>query len=120
VRVAVAALGPTIDDKVDERFGRARYLLFVDSESMTVDVVDNAANRDALQGAGIGAAEVVSEQGAQAVVTGHLGPKAYRALRTAKIVGYKGTGLTVREAVDSLSVGALVLIEEGKPHAGMQ
>ncbi len=120
VKVAVAALGPTLDDQVDERFGRARYLVIVDSESMSFDAVDNAANVDALQGAGIGAAELVSERGSDAVITGHLGPKAYRALGAAGITGYKGTGLTVREAVKALAEGRLPALDEGTAHAGMR
>ncbi|HEY5275128.1 MAG TPA: NifB/NifX family molybdenum-iron cluster-binding protein, partial [Coriobacteriia bacterium] len=61
-------------------------------------MVDNSANRDALQGAGLGAAEIASEHGVAAVITGHLGPKAFSALQLAGIDGYDGTGKTVRTA----------------------
>lgn len=120
MRVAVSALGPSLEDRVDERFGRATFLLVVDTKSLAVEAVDNSANRNAMQGAGIGAAESVSAKGASAVVTGHLGPKAFRALGAAGIPGYDGSGMTVREALDALDAGELNRIDEGEAHAGLQ
>jgi len=55
--------------------------------------------------AGIGAAELVSDRGAAAVVTGHLGPNAFKALGAAGIPGYNGVGRTVREAVPAVVAG---------------
>lgn len=120
VRVGVSALGPGLDDRVDERFGRAAYLLVVDAQTLEYETVDNSANYNALQGAGIGAAEAVVSRGTGAVITGHLGPKAYRALKAAGVEGYEGTGMTVREAVAAWSKGALSALTEGDSHAGMQ
>lgn len=119
MRVAVSALGTTLDDRVDDHFGRARFLIIADTEGGEPVVVDNSANMNALQGAGIGAAEVASDHGVSAVVTGHLGPKAFAALETAGIAGYDGSGMTVREAIASLSAGRLeALSEAGEAHAG--
>jgi predicted Fe-Mo cluster-binding NifX family protein len=120
MKVAVSSLGRSLDDRVDERFGRAAYLIFVDQDTLATEVVDNAANRDALQGAGIGAAEKVSEGGASAVITGHLGPKAYSATKAAGIKGYNGTGMTVRDAVEAFKAGQLPELDEGEAHAGIQ
>jgi predicted Fe-Mo cluster-binding NifX family protein len=120
MRVAISALGPSLDDRVDERFGRAEYLLLVDDDTYALDVVDNTANRDAFQGAGLGAAEKIVEGGATAVITGHLGPKAYRALQVAGVVGYGGAGMTAREAVGALKAGQLVSLSEGEAHSGIQ
>ena len=119
MRVAVSALGSTLDSRVDERFGRAEYLLLVDSTTLDFEVVDNGANRSALQGAGLGAAEAVSEGGAGAVITGHLGPKAYRALEALGVSGYDGTGMTVREALEALASGRLAGLSEGEAHGGL-
>lgn len=82
-------------------------------------MVDNTTNMNALQGAGIATAETVSDHGAAAVITGHLGPKAFAALQAAGISGYDGTGMTVREAVAALAAGTLSeLAEAGEAHAG--
>lgn len=119
MRVVISALGTTLDDKVDERFGRARYLLVADTDGDVVEVQDNSANRNALQGAGVAVAEFVSEHKAEAVLTGHLGPKAFDALGACGVKGYNATGLTVREALAAFASGALdELTEAGEAHAG--
>jgi len=117
--VAVTALGPTLDDPVDDHFGRARYLLFVSDQGDLVEAVDNSANRTSMQGAGIGSAELVSQRGANVVITGHLGPKAFSALSSAGIKGYSGSGMSVREAVAAFALGTLGTLDEAGPaHAG--
>ena len=119
MKIAISAHGPTTDARVDERFGRATYLLIIDPDTDSIVPVDNSVNRDALQAAGLGAAEIASEHGVEAVITGHLGPKAYAALRIAGISGYGGTGLTVAEAVERFRAGTLEILDEGEAHAGM-
>ena len=119
VKVVVSALGMSLDDRVDERFGRADFLLVVDTETLAVEALDNAANRDAMQGSGLGAAESAAGHGAAAVVTGHVGPKAFQALRIAGIAGFNGTGMTVREAVTAWKGGRLEQLTEGEGHTGI-
>jgi predicted Fe-Mo cluster-binding NifX family protein len=119
MRIAVSTLGPGVDALVDERFGRARYLQVFEGEDRVV-TLDNAVNFDALQGAGIGAAEKVVEQGVDAVITGHLGPKAYRALQAAGVRGYNGAGLNAREAIRAFHSDGLPVLSEGEAHSGVQ
>lgn len=119
MKAVVSSLGPTLDDRVDERFGRALHFIVVDTETGTFEAVDNSANRGALQGAGIASAELVAERGAEAVITGHLGPKAFGALRAAGVRGYNGAGMTVAEAIEALKHGSLAeLTEAGEAHSG--
>ncbi len=120
MKVAVSALGPSLDDRVDERFGRATYLLIVDVDRLETDVVDNSANRDALQGAGLGAAEAVAAAGVDAVITGHLGPKAYRALSAIDIEGYSGVGMTVQQAVEAFAGNQLDRLGQSDSHQGFE
>jgi len=120
VKVAITALGPDLGDLVDERFGRARFVLVVDTETSDLEAVDNAEQRNALQGAGIGAAELVAGRGAGAVVTGHLGPKAFDALQAAGIAGYDGAGRTAADALEAFKEGRLERLEHaGHAHAGL-
>lgn len=119
MKVVVSSLGTTLDDRVDEHFGRAMYFVVAETDSEDFQVIDNTANRNALQGAGIASAELVSDNGAGAVITGHLGPKAFAALGAAKITGYNGAGMTVREALKAFADGSLAqLSEAGESHAG--
>ncbi len=119
MRIAISALGATLDDTVDERFGRAMHLLVHDTETGETQAIDNSVNRNALQAAGIASAELVANAGAEVVITGHLGPKAFTALQAAHIKGYSAVGMTVGEAVEAFGAGALTeLTEAGEAHQG--
>ncbi|MGA9760995.1 MAG: NifB/NifX family molybdenum-iron cluster-binding protein [Gaiellaceae bacterium] len=119
MRVAVSATGPALADKVDERFGRAAYFIFVDTATMEYEAVDNEVNRSAMQGAGIAAVELVAEHKAEAVLATELGPKAANALRLASIPAYSASGSTVREAVAAFEQDGLErLLNVGEPKKG--
>jgi predicted Fe-Mo cluster-binding NifX family protein len=49
----------------------------------------------------------VTELGVEAVVTGHVGPKAFRTLQAAGVAVYVGAEGSVRQAVDALTAGRL-------------
>jgi len=107
MKIAVSAGSRELEAQVDPRFGRASYFLVVDSETLDFEAVENKQNLQAVQGAGIQAATLVARSKAEAVLTGHCGPKAFKTLQAAGIpvvVGVKGT---VREAVQSFARGEL-------------
>ena len=100
MRVAVSATGKELDCTVDQRFGRAEYLLIVDTESNAiVQVIDNQGAKDAQHGAGINTASLIAQAGAQAILTGYVGPKAAAVCEKAGIVMVNGAAGTVAEAV---------------------
>ena len=109
MRVAITAAGPELSSPVDQRFGRAHYLLVVDVPGRTTLAIDNLAGMNAAQGAGIQAAQSVVDNNATALVTGHCGPKAFRALKAAGIDVYLTSGGTVADAVDRFEAGELAL-----------
>jgi predicted Fe-Mo cluster-binding NifX family protein len=96
-----------MDSRVDPRFGRAAQFVVVDTDSGEVSAVDNSKGVQAAQGAGIQAAETVSRLGAECLVTGHCGPKAFRTLQAAGIDIFTGATGTVREALEQLEAGTL-------------
>jgi len=99
-KILVSSQGPSLDDQVDPRFGRAAYFIVVDPETLEFEVIDNSAGRAAAQGAGIQAAETVVNAGAKVVLSGFIGPRAYEGLAAAGIqIGQGVEGLTVKEAV---------------------
>jgi predicted Fe-Mo cluster-binding NifX family protein len=101
MKLIITAQGQNLDSAVDPRFGRARYFLLVDTDAGGFIAHDNAQNLNAPQGAGIQAAQTVARLGPEAVLTGHVGPKAFAVLRTAGIAVYTGATGTVREAIDA-------------------
>jgi predicted Fe-Mo cluster-binding NifX family protein len=99
--IVVTSTGTDLKSPLDPRFGRARYFLSIDPKTNVVEVVDNKQILNVRQGAGTQAAETVSRLGADAVLTGHCGPNAFRALSAAGIRVITGLdGKTVGEAVD--------------------
>jgi len=98
--IALTAQGESIDADVDSRFGRAKKIMIYDTDKGTYFFIDNKVNLNSPQGAGIQSAGNVSETGAEAVITGHCGPKAFKVLGTAGIDVYLGDGLKLREAVE--------------------
>jgi len=119
MKVVVSSTGPTLDSAVDPRFGRCDFFVFVDTESMKVDSVENAAKESA-GGAGIKAAQQVGALGAEAVITGNIGPNAFDVLTAAKIKIFTGASGTVRESVGMFKEGRLKSPPEatGKPMSG--
>ena len=107
MRLAVTSAGTDLASAVDPRFGRARYLLIVDTPTRTVRPIDNRAGMDAAQGAGIQSAQRVIDERAGILITGHCGPKAFRALRAAGIGVYLTPATTVSEALDRYDAGEL-------------
>jgi predicted Fe-Mo cluster-binding NifX family protein len=105
--VAVTSQGPAMDSEVDPRFGRARYFIVVDTETGGFEAHDNTENVGAAQGAGIQAARAIVDLQVQAVITGHVGPKAFEALRAGDVRTYVGAAGLVSEALDKLASGQL-------------
>jgi predicted Fe-Mo cluster-binding NifX family protein len=106
LKICVTASGNTLDALVDPRFGRAAYLTIVDSESMVFEAIPNAAV-GAMGGAGIQAAQSLARKGAEVLITGNVGPNAFRALSAAGIKIAAGAAGTVREVVERYKKGEL-------------
>jgi predicted Fe-Mo cluster-binding NifX family protein len=85
MKIAITSKGTNLESEVEPRFGRAPYFIIVDTETMEFEAVDNASNVNAFKGAGIQAAAVVGEKGAEAVLTGFCGPNAFKGLNAAGI-----------------------------------
>lgn len=107
MKIAITSKGVDLDSEIDERFGRAAYILIVDTDTMQYEVMDNSDNINAAQGAGIQAASNVSGKGARALLTGFCGPKAMTAFAGAGIQVYTGQAGTIRQAVDAFKQGTL-------------
>ncbi len=58
MKIAVTSRGTDLDAQVDPRFGRAAYIIIVDSDTMEFKALDNKENVNALKGAGIQAATI--------------------------------------------------------------
>ena len=112
MKVAVTAQQQDLNSPVDLRFGRAQCIIVVDTDSEEHQVVDNAVNLNIAQGAGIQTAKNVVDLGADAVITGNVGPKAFGVLSHAQIKVFLTRDQTAREAVAALQGGALEQVSQ--------
>lgn len=107
MKIAVTSKGKDLDSQVDPRFGRAAYILIVDTDSFEFEVVDNSENVNALKGAGIQAAVMLSDKGAEVLLTGFCGPNAFKTLEAAGVKVANDASGTVRDAVNAFNEGKL-------------
>jgi len=108
MKITVSSQGKNLESQVDSRFGRAAQFILYDTETDGFEVVSNAQNLDAAQGAGIKAAETVSRLEASVLITGHCGPKAFETLSAAGIEIVLGAeGFTVSQALEKYKAGEL-------------
>ncbi len=111
MRVIITSQGATLDSLVDPRFGRARFLIRVDTDSGEHSTIDNEINLNAAQGAGIQTGRKVAESNVEAVITGNVGPKAFSTLSAAGVAIYTGASGTVTQAIEQLKAGSLQLAQ---------
>lgn len=121
MRICVTASGEGLDSEIDPRFGRCSYFVIYDSETKSVESISNISIA-ASGGAGIKAAEAVTNAEVNVLLTGSVGPNAFSIFTEVGIdvqVGAKGT---VREAIDQYEKGELEPIRSpnSAPHSGMK
>lgn len=98
MKIAITCLGANLEDNLDQRFGRAPYFLLIDSETMNYEVIDESTDKPA-GGAGIAAAQNLLDKGAEVIITGQLGPNAYKVLQAAGIDLYQGISASAKDNI---------------------
>lgn len=114
MKIAVTAHGQTLWSPVDSRFGRADNFILYDLETDAWDYLPNNQNLKAAHGAGIQAGQILTNSGAGALISGHVGPKAFKVLAAAQIAMYSLGEMngTVEEVVAAYRAGKLAAISE--------
>jgi predicted Fe-Mo cluster-binding NifX family protein len=97
-----------MDSKLDPRFGRCRYFIFVNTDDMEYEAIKNP-NVDATGGAGIQSGQMMADRQVRAVVTGNIGPNAFQTLESAGIEVITGASGIVKEAVERYKNGELTV-----------
>lgn len=100
MKIAITSSGKELDSQIDLRFGRAIGFIIYDTETHAFNYVDNEQNLNAMQGAGIQAAQNVVNQNVDVVITGHCGPKAFTTLSAAEVKIYIGAEGSVKETIE--------------------
>lgn len=106
MKICISSQGKTLDSEIDPRFGRSQYLVIVDTETNEFVAIKNPAS-DATGGAGIQTAQIVSEKGVEAVLTGNIGPNAFQTLEAAGIKVFTGFSGKLIDAIEKYKKGNL-------------
>ena len=99
MKIVVTSTGPGLDAQIDPRFGRCQYFVFVETDDLSFEVVENP-NIALGGGAGIQSAQVSAEKGGAVVLTGNCGPNAYQTLAAAGVQVIVRVSGSVREVVE--------------------
>jgi predicted Fe-Mo cluster-binding NifX family protein len=105
LKIAITSKGKYLDSPMDPRFGRAPYILIVDTLNHGFEVLDNSKNVNAFKGAGIQSAVMVSDRGAKVLLTGYCGPNAFKTLNAAGVKVANDVTGTVRDALTAYRKG---------------
>jgi predicted Fe-Mo cluster-binding NifX family protein len=98
MKMAISATGTNLDTQVAPRFGRCRYFVIVDSDTLEFEVIGNP-NIGVMGRAGMQSAQMIVDKGVQVILTGNIGPNAFQILSTAGVQIVAGCTGTLRETI---------------------
>ncbi|KYK28504.1 dinitrogenase iron-molybdenum cofactor biosynthesis protein [Thermoplasmatales archaeon SG8-52-1] len=121
MKIVISSTGEDLNAQVDPRFGRCRYFLIIDIETMKYESISNESSTSS-GGAGIQAAQIVARTGAEVVLTGNMGPNAFQTLSAAEIKVFTGANGTIKDVIEKYKKGELKKIESAtvERHFGMK
>ncbi|MEJ5363307.1 MAG: NifB/NifX family molybdenum-iron cluster-binding protein [Spirochaetota bacterium] len=107
MKIAIPTRQNSLDSEIDERFGRAKGFIVYDSDTGTYEWVDNKQSVQSTQGAGIQSAKNVIDSGAEILIAGNVGPKAYSILRASGVDVYICDVMKASQAISEFKNGKL-------------
>ncbi len=106
MKVCLSSTADNLDGQLDPRFGRCAYLLIVDTDTLQFEAISNTASA-ATGGAGIQAAQTIINKNVKAVITGNIGPNAFKALSAAGVEVLIVAPERIRDVLDKFQSGKL-------------
>jgi predicted Fe-Mo cluster-binding NifX family protein len=113
MKICLSSTGKSLHEMIDRRFGRCPYFIIVDTEAKRTEFTENTAVRLA-RGAGISAAQLVVDLNCEVVITGNVGPNAFRVLQASKVKVFETMGVSGEEALRKYNNGELSLITQAR------
>ena len=106
MKICITSEGNNLDSKVDQRFGRCQYFIFIDTDTSEFEAVQNQ-NVNGMGGVGVQSGQLVAEKQTKVVITGKVGPNASQTLESAGIDVILDVEGTVKDALDRFNKGEL-------------
>ena len=98
--IAITADTGDLKSRVNPRFGRAPVFILFDAKKGDFQVIDNATNMDATQGAGIQAAKTIINHDVDVLISGRFGPKAFKLLEASSVKSFVCEEVSVKKAIE--------------------
>jgi len=98
----ISSLGTTLESPPNPRFGRSEFYIKYNLEDDEWEAINNPAALET-GGAGVAAAQFLSNQSVSVAISGRFGPNAYRALKAADIqmLTFNQLFHTVQEVIEA-------------------
>jgi len=106
MKICITSQGDTLEAQVDPRFGRCPYFIIIDTETSEFEAIQNP-NVTGMGGVGVQSGQFMSEKQVKVVLTGNVGPNAFRTLRAAGIDVITGISGRAKEAMEKYKSGEL-------------
>jgi predicted Fe-Mo cluster-binding NifX family protein len=104
MKTAITSTGKTLDSKLDQRFGRCAYFVIYDTETTGLEFIPNHS-KDAQEGAGPAAVQLVASRDVRKIISGEFGIKIKSLLDRLKIqmIVLKEPEKTINEIIEMLN-----------------
>lgn len=98
MKILIPAEQPNMNGEISPSFGRAPFFLVYDIEQKAEEFIKNTA-ADNRGGAGIAAAQLVVDSGAQVLIVPRLGENAAEVLATSNIIIKKSVSPAIKDTI---------------------
>ncbi len=106
MKIAFSSMGKGLKAQLSSRFGRCPYFVIIDINDMQVETLQNTGV-NALNGAGIQAAQILVNKNVNAIISGKIGPKAFQVLKVAGIKFFMGKSGKISDLLELYKRGEL-------------
>ncbi|AYD39534.1 diguanylate cyclase [Clostridium fermenticellae] len=106
MKIAISATGKDIENVLDMRFGRCEFFQIHDTESGEIKIIENSG-KSSSGAAGIAASQQLIDENVSVIITGNLGPNAFKIIEKSGIKAYKCGNIPIKSVLIKFNNGEL-------------
>lgn len=104
--ICITSQGSALESQLDPRFGRAKYFIFYDDETSQFEALENP-HIGGIGGVGVQVGQMMDERGVDVIITGNIGPNAFKTIEASNVTVYTGAHGTINQVLDDYKNGTL-------------